>query len=196
MPRPRVTFSRNGMTSSGRSGPPNETSRNASYAGMPPSNQCLRDALGSGAGLWWASWDSAADDGDPAPGSGQAGRPHRRRAGATAAAVCRGLPHPGAWRFSMAGVIGRLPMSMFGLGTVLLISAVTGGYGVAGTVSAVGSLGYAFCSPQVARLGDSRGQRRVLLPVVAVFGASTAALIAAVQAHAPTWVFFVPGAVA
>ncbi len=126
-----------------------------------------------------------------------------RQAGRIAAALARPLrPYaevfriPGAWRFSMAGVIGRLPMSMFGLGTVLLISAVTGGYGVAGTVSAVGSLGYAFCSPQVARLVDSRGQRRVLLPVVAVFGASTAALIAAVQAHAPTWVFFVPGAVA
>src|SRR4249920_2952614 len=53
---------------------------------------------------------------------------------------------PGAWRFSVAGVIGRMPMSMFGLGTVLLISAVTGKYGVAGTVSAVGSLGYAFTS--------------------------------------------------
>ena len=69
---------------------------------------------------------------------------------------------PGAWRFSAAGVIGRMPMSMFGLGTVLLISAATGKYGVAGTVAAVGSLGYAFSSPQVARLVDSRGQRRVL----------------------------------
>ncbi|MBV9095785.1 MAG: MFS transporter [Streptosporangiaceae bacterium] len=103
---------------------------------------------------------------------------------------------PGAWRFSVAGVIGRMPMSMFGLGTVLLISAVTGGYGVAGAVSAAGSLGYAFCSPLVARLVDSQGQRRVLLPLVTVFAAATAALIAAVQAHAPTWVFFVAGMVA
>src|SRR5271165_5841447 len=39
MPRPRVTFSRNGITSSGPSGPPNETSKKASYAGMRPSNQ-------------------------------------------------------------------------------------------------------------------------------------------------------------
>ena len=59
---------------------------------------------------------------------------------------------PGSWRFSAAGVIGRMPMAMFGLGTVLLISAGTGKYGVAGAVSAVGSLGYAFCSPQIARL--------------------------------------------
>jgi predicted MFS family arabinose efflux permease len=107
---------------------------------------------------------------------------------------------PGAWRFSLAGVIGRMPMSMFGLGVVLLITGVRGeaggGYGVAGTVSAVGGLGYAFCSPQVGRLVDSRGQQRVLLPLVAMFAASTTALIAAVQAKAPTWVFFVPAGVA
>jgi predicted MFS family arabinose efflux permease len=103
---------------------------------------------------------------------------------------------PGAWRFSAAGVIGRMPMSMFGLGTVLLISAATGKYGVAGTVSAVGSLGYAFTSPRIARLMDAHGQRRVLLPVLAVFAVSTAVLIAAVQLDLPTWAFFVPGAIA
>src|SRR6516162_1453224 len=103
---------------------------------------------------------------------------------------------PGAWRFSTAGVIGRMPMSMFGLGTVLLISATTGRYGVAGTVSAAGSLGYAVTSPQIARLVDSRGQRRVLRPLVAVFATATAALIAAVQLQMPTWAFFAPGLIA
>jgi len=103
---------------------------------------------------------------------------------------------PGAWRFSAAAVIGRMPMSMFGLGTVLLISAATGKYGVAGTVSAVGSLGYAFTSPRIARLVDSRGQRRVLLPLLTVFAVATAMLIAAVELHLPTWAFFAPGAIA
>jgi MFS family permease len=103
---------------------------------------------------------------------------------------------PGAWRFSAAGVIGRMPMAMFGLGVVLLISAASGKYGVAGAVSAVGSLGYAFCSPQIARLVDSRGQRRVLLPLLAVFAAATVALIAAVVLRLPTWAFFVLGAIA
>src|SRR6476646_4952123 len=103
---------------------------------------------------------------------------------------------PGAWRFSAAAVIGRMPMSMFGLGTVLLISAVTGKYGVAGTVSAVGSLGYAFTSPRIARLVDSHGQRRVLLPLLAVFATSTAAHVMTVEFQLPTWAFFVPGAIA
>jgi predicted MFS family arabinose efflux permease len=103
---------------------------------------------------------------------------------------------PGARRFSAAALIGRMPMSMFGLGTVLLISAVTGKYGVAGAVSAVGSLGYAFTSPRIARLVDSHGQRRVLLPLLAVFAASTTVLIMTVELRMPTWVFFVPGAIA
>ena len=103
---------------------------------------------------------------------------------------------PGAWRFSAAGVIGRMPMAMFGLGTVLLISAATGKYGVAGAVSAVGSLGYAFSAPRIARLVDSRGQRRVLLPLLAVFITATAALITAVELRLATWAFFVPGAIA
>ncbi len=103
---------------------------------------------------------------------------------------------PGAWRFSAAAVIGRMPMSMFGLGTVLLISAATGKYGVAGTVSAAGSLGYAFTSPRVARLVDSRGQRRVLLPLLTVFVVATAMLITAVELGLPIWTFFAPGAIA
>src|SRR3984893_893393 len=103
---------------------------------------------------------------------------------------------PGAWRFSVAAIIGRMPMSMFGLGTVLLISAATGKYGVAGAVSAVGSLGYAFTSPRIARLVDSHGQRRVLLPLLTVFVVATAALIAAVELGMPTWAFFIPGAIA
>src|SRR5579864_1835595 len=103
---------------------------------------------------------------------------------------------PGAWRFSVAGIIVRMQMSMFGLGTVLLISASTGRYGVAGAISASGSLAYAFSSPLIARLADARGQRPVLLVLLAVFTTSTAALIAAVLLKAPTWVFFAPGAIA
>ncbi len=103
---------------------------------------------------------------------------------------------PGAWRFSAAAVIGRMPMSMFGLGTVLLISANTGKYGVAGAVSAAGSLGYAFTSPRIARLVDAQGQRRVLLPLLTMFALATAMLIVAVELQLPTWAFFVPGAIA
>src|ERR1700733_4058095 len=64
---------------------------------------------------------------------------------------------PRAWRFSLAGIIARMPMSMYGLGTVLLISSVTGHYGLAGSVSAAGALGGAVCAPQLGRLVDRLG---------------------------------------
>ena len=100
---------------------------------------------------------------------------------------------PGAWQFSVAGLIGRMPWAMFGLGTVLLISGVTGRYGTAGAVSAVGSAGYAVASPWVARLVDRNGQRRVLIPLVSVFATATAVLIVLVVAGAPAWTWYVSG---
>ncbi len=102
---------------------------------------------------------------------------------------------PRAWRFSVAGVIGRLPMSMYGLGTVLLISAGTGRYGLAGTVSAVSALGNAFCAPQLGRLVDRLGQHRVLVPICVIFALSVAGLVAAVQLGLPDWTLFAFGIV-
>jgi len=97
---------------------------------------------------------------------------------------------PRAWRFSVAGVIGRLPMSMYGLGTVLLISAGTGRYGLAGTVAAAGALGNAFCAPQLGRLVDRLGQHRVLVPICVIFALSVAGLVSAVQLRFPDWTLF------
>jgi MFS family permease len=103
---------------------------------------------------------------------------------------------PGAWRFSVAGLIGRMPMAMFGLGTVLFISGITGHYGIAGAVSATGSLGYAFVAPQAARVVDRLGQHRVLVPLATVFAVASVLLIVTVSLHAPVVVWFIPGAVA
>jgi MFS family permease len=97
---------------------------------------------------------------------------------------------PRAWRFSVAGVIGRLPMSMYGLGTVLLISAGTGRYGLAGTVAAAGALGNAFFAPQLGRLVDRLGQHRVLVPICVIFALSVVGLVTAVQLRFPVWTLF------
>ena len=102
---------------------------------------------------------------------------------------------PRAWRFSVAGIIGRMPMSMYGLGTVLLISAGTGHYGLAGSVSATGSIGGALCAPQLGRLVDRLGQARVLVPVCVTFALSVAGLALAVGLKAPDWTLFLCGIV-
>jgi predicted MFS family arabinose efflux permease len=106
------------------------------------------------------------------------------------------LAWPGALRFSAAAFIGRSQISMFGLGTVLLISSLTGRYGLAGAVSATGAAAYAVVSPLIAREADRRGQQAVLRPLMLVFGAATAALIAGAQTHAPDWVLLVSSAAA
>jgi MFS family permease len=100
---------------------------------------------------------------------------------------------PRAWRFSAAGIIGRMPMSMFGLGTVLLISAGTGRYGLAGTVSAAGAVGGALCAPQLGRLVDRVGQHRVLIPVCMTFALAVTGLVLAVTLRAPDWTLFLCG---
>jgi MFS family permease len=130
----------------------------------------------------------AGESGQVPPGT-TGGRVRRRLTRSPYAEIFR---VPGAWRFSTAGVIGRMQMSMYGLGTVLLIAAGTGRYGVAGAVASAGSLGSAFCAPQLARLADRHGQRVVLRPLAVAFAVSTAVLVAAVQLRFPAWALFVP----
>ena len=74
------------------------------------------------------------------------------------------LARPGALQFTLAGLIGRLPISMVGLGIVLMVSALYGSYGLAGRVSAVFVVVQALCSPQLAKLIDRYGQARVMRP--------------------------------
>jgi hypothetical protein len=112
----------------------------------------------------------------PSEPAGTAASKHR--GGRAANSYLEILRLPGALAFSAAGFLARMPMSMFSLGTVLLIAAVTGRYGLAGLVAAVGSVGYALGAPQFARLSDRFGQRSVLRPQVAVFGAATVAFMA------------------
>ncbi len=100
------------------------------------------------------------------------------------------LRAPGARAFVLAGFVSRLPMAMLGLGTVLLVRAATGSYGVAGGVSAVIAIANAIGAPQLGRLFDRFGQRRVLLPAMAVHVAGVAGLLAAAGLDAPTFALF------
>ncbi|WP_329137410.1 MFS transporter [Streptomyces sp. NBC_01476] len=97
---------------------------------------------------------------------------------------------PGSKAFSAAGLVGRMPLSMLGIGIVTMISQLTGRYGLAGSLSAVLALSAAACGPQVSRLVDRYGQRRVLRPASAVTVASVGGLLIAVKAGAPDWVYF------
>ena len=103
------------------------------------------------------------------------------------------LRTPHALPMVLAAFIGRLPLSMVGLGSVLLVASRTGSYGLGGAVAAAGAVTTALAGPVIGRLADSLGQRRVLLPVVAVFVGSGLAFLAAVHRHWPHWTLFVCG---
>jgi Major Facilitator Superfamily len=103
------------------------------------------------------------------------------------------LRTPGALAFAIPGMVGRMPMAMLSLAQVMLVTAVTGSYGIAGAVSATGALLYAVVTPRVARLADLHGQGRVLRRQVIVFAAATAALALCGIARAPMWLLVVTG---
>src|SRR6266704_4431490 len=86
-----------------------------------------------------------------------------------------------------------MPMAMLSLALVMLVTAVTGSYAIAGAVSATGAVLYAAVTPRAARLADRYGQARVLRPQVIVFAGATAALAACAASRAPVWALFVTG---
>lgn len=103
---------------------------------------------------------------------------------------------PGARVFVAAGFVGRMSMSMVGIGVVLLVSTVTGSYGIAGAVSATYALCYAGGSPIAGRLADRYGQQHVLVRLVSANCASFSALIICAQLKLPVWTLFPTAAAA
>ena len=99
-----------------------------------------------------------------------------------------------SWKFSAAGLILRMPMSMVGLSTILMVRAEYGNYTLAGAVSAVGIIVMALCAPILARQVDRHGQLRVMGPAWIVSTLSMFGLVAAVFMHAPEWLLFIPAA--
>src|SRR3954463_16736056 len=96
------------------------------------------------------------------------------------------LSRPGAIWFSAAGLVGRLPLSMAGLGILLLVQGDTGSYGRGGSVSASYLAANAVLAIPLGRLADARGQGRVLSLAALVFGTAMVAPASAVEAVPPS----------
>ncbi|WP_030314079.1 MFS transporter [Streptomyces sp. NRRL B-3229] len=98
---------------------------------------------------------------------------------------------PGSKGFSAAGLVGRMPLSMMGIGVVTMVSQLTGRYGLAGSLSATIALAAAVLGPQISRLVDQHGQRRVLRPATLVALTAAAGLLLAAHFGWPDWTLFV-----
>jgi MFS family permease len=104
------------------------------------------------------------------------------------------LSQPGALAFAWPAFLARLPMSMLGLGVVVLISAIKHSYGLASVVSATVTCAGALGGPALGALADRLGQRWVVTPAVVMHCAALTALINAALHDAPAWSLVVLGA--
>jgi predicted MFS family arabinose efflux permease len=106
------------------------------------------------------------------------------------------LSRPGTLRFSMTGLVARLPISMTGLGIVLLVQAATDSYGVAGAVAAAFAVANAAVAIVMGRFVDTLGQGVVLASASVVYGVAMVALVAGVEAEWPMALTYVAAACA
>ncbi|MBI1757641.1 MAG: MFS transporter [Actinobacteria bacterium] len=97
------------------------------------------------------------------------------------------LTLPGAASFTVAGFVTRMPISMIGLGCVLLITRSGGSYALAGAVAATVALVSSATTPTLARIADRHGQAGLIAGGLAVETAGILLLVGAVRWHAPGW---------
>ncbi|MEN9881893.1 MAG: hypothetical protein RI916_320 [Actinomycetota bacterium] len=98
---------------------------------------------------------------------------------------------PGAMKFSISALIGRMPISMDSLALIFIVVAVSDSYALAGALSAVASITISIANPFWSRLADRIGQRKMLLRVVPLKILGLSLFIALVMNGAPVWTWFV-----
>ncbi len=99
---------------------------------------------------------------------------------------------PGTAAFCAAGFVMRIPIAIYPIGLLLLISTRTGHYGFAGLLSGVYVIANGVGNPTLARVVDRYGQSRVLLPASAVHVAALAVVCVLAEAHSPQWTLIPP----
>ncbi|MFC5007105.1 MFS transporter [Dactylosporangium cerinum] len=104
------------------------------------------------------------------------------------------LRTPGAAAFFVPTAAGRVGIAMTSLSIVWLVRSATGSYATAGVVTGAFAVADALVGPQVGRLIDRFGQRRVLLPAALVHALAVAALVLSAGYGAPGWVLAAAGA--
>ena len=103
---------------------------------------------------------------------------------------------PGTAAFCAAGFVMRMPIAIYPIALVLLISTRTGHYGFAGLLSGAFVAANGVGNPILARLVDRHGQSRMLLPASAVHVVGIAVLCLLAELHTPQWTLLIPTAVA
>jgi len=106
------------------------------------------------------------------------------------------LSKPGALQFASAGLLARLPMSMFNISMILLVQIQYDSYQMAGRVAAIGTLVWALQTVPTSRLVDRIGQRAAMIPLSCIFVVGVAMGIWTAMSHGPEWLLWVSTALA
>ncbi|HEY6790805.1 MAG TPA: hypothetical protein VI365_26205, partial [Trebonia sp.] len=88
---------------------------------------------------------------------------------------------PGAAAFFGSAAVARLGVAMMSLAVLWAVRGATGSFAAAGVTTAVFALAEAIAGPQVARVVEDRGQRRILPWQVTVFVLAVSGLIVGAQ---------------
>ncbi len=115
---------------------------------------------------------------------------------ASALAPYRRIFTPATALFSMTGLVARLPISMVGLGIVLLAEHETDSYAFAGAVSATALIANAGFAVVQGRLLDRLGQSRVLPALITLWGVGLSLAMLSLTSDWPTWSTYALAAVA
>ncbi len=84
---------------------------------------------------------------------------------------------PGALRFSIPGLIARMPISMDSLALIFIVVAVSDSYAIAGALSATASVVMALATPHWSRVADRIGQSAMLVRVAEFQRCAVSALL-------------------
>ena len=98
----------------------------------------------------------------------------------------------GTATFCAAGFVMRMPIAMYPIGLVLIVSARTGHYSFAGVLSAVYVIANGVGNPVLARVSDRLGQRRLLVAASVVHSAAAVLLAVCFAEHWPDWTLVGP----
>jgi MFS family permease len=98
---------------------------------------------------------------------------------------------PGGLRFSIPGLIARMPISMDSLALIFIVVAVSDSYAIAGALSATASVVIAFATPHWSRVADRIGQGAMLVRVIPVKVFAFCVFTVLVLNETPVWTWFV-----
>ena len=98
---------------------------------------------------------------------------------------------PGALRFSIPGLIARMPISMDSLALIFIVVAVSDSYAIAGALSATASVVIALATPHWSRVADRIGQSAMLVRVIPAKVFAFCVFTLLVLNETPVWTWFV-----